>query len=106
LSDGIGISQKLGRGKYQIGSLWILVGSICHVRRRSHRVVESKMTMREEVKRVMGEKNMTAYRLSELSGINQGLLSRYFARKSELSVKSLEKLLDVLGCELTVRGKK
>jgi transcriptional regulator with XRE-family HTH domain len=61
------------------------------------------MTVREEVKRVMGERGMTAYRLSEQSGIDQGLLSRYFARKSEVSVKTLEKILDVLGCELAVR---
>jgi transcriptional regulator with XRE-family HTH domain len=64
------------------------------------------MSLREDIQAVMSEQGVTAYAVSMKSGIDQGLLSRYFSGKSALSVKSLDILLGVLGYELTIRRKK
>ena len=63
------------------------------------------MSIREEIISAISEQGKTAYAVSMKSGIDQGLLSRYFAGKSALSVKSLDALLNALGYELTIRRK-
>ncbi len=57
----------------------------------------------KKIRDVMKEAGVSAAQLSRKSGINEGLLSRYFNGKSELSVRSLTLLLDALGYELTIR---
>jgi transcriptional regulator with XRE-family HTH domain len=64
------------------------------------------MSLREEIKTTMLEQSITASAVSEKTGIDKSLLSRFFAEKSALSLKSLNALLDALGYELTIRRKK
>lgn len=46
------------------------------------------------------ERNMSVYRLSELSGINQSTLANTFSRGTVPSLKHLELLCDALGVTL------
>jgi transcriptional regulator with XRE-family HTH domain len=64
------------------------------------------MSLREEIKGVMSERSITASAVSEKTGLDQGLLSRFFSGKSALSVRSLEILLNHLGYELSIRRKR
>lgn len=65
-----------------------------------------QMSLADEIREAMTSKGVNAAWLSRESGINEGLLSRYFKGKSALSVKSLDALLDTLGYELTIRKKR
>ena len=47
------------------------------------------------------ERNMSVYRLAELSGINQSTLANTFSRGTVPSVKTLELLLDTLGVTMS-----
>jgi transcriptional regulator with XRE-family HTH domain len=64
------------------------------------------MSLREEIKGVMSEHGVTAYAVSGKTGLDTGLLSRFFSGKSALSVKSLDILLNHLGYELSIRRKR
>ena len=64
------------------------------------------MGLREQIRSVMSEQEITAGAISGRTGLDRSLLSRYFSGKSALSVKSLDILLDALGYELTIRRRK
>ena len=64
------------------------------------------MSLTDEIREAMTSKGVNVAWLSKESGVNEGLLSRYFKGKSALSVKSLDALLDTLGYELTIRKKR
>jgi transcriptional regulator with XRE-family HTH domain len=64
------------------------------------------MNLREDIQAVMSAQGVKAYAVSMKSGLDQGMLSRFFSGKSELSVKSLNILLDALGYELAIRKKR
>ncbi len=59
----------------------------------------------ERIRAEMKEQRYTGRALSRASGVDAGLLSRYFNGKSDLSLKSLEAVLNVLGYELSMRKK-
>lgn len=46
------------------------------------------------------ERNMSVYRLAELSGLNQSTLANTFSRGTVPSIKNLELICDALGCTL------
>jgi transcriptional regulator with XRE-family HTH domain len=46
------------------------------------------------------ERNMSVYRLAELSGINQSTLANTFSRGTVPSIRHLEMLCTALGCTL------
>ena len=46
------------------------------------------------------ERNMSVYRLAELSGINQSTLANTFSRGTIPSVQNLEKICNTLGVSL------
>ena len=46
------------------------------------------------------ERNMSVYRLAELSGINQSTLANTFSRGTVPSAYNLEPMCDTLGCTL------
>jgi transcriptional regulator with XRE-family HTH domain len=54
----------------------------------------------------MTERGVTGYEVERNAGIDQAVLSRYFHGKVAMSIKSLTKLLDYLGYELTIRKKR
>lgn len=64
-----------------------------------------KLSLPERIKLKMEEQRYTGRALSRASGVDAGLLSRYFNGKSDLSLKSLEAVLNVLGYELSIRKK-
>lgn len=47
------------------------------------------------------ERNLSVYRLSELSGINQSTLANTFSRGTVPSVQNLEKICDAMGLTLS-----
>ncbi len=47
------------------------------------------------------KRNMSVYRLAELSGINQSTLANTFSRKTVPSIKNLELMCDALGVTLS-----
>lgn len=47
------------------------------------------------------ERNMSVYRLSELSGINQSTLANTFSRGTVPSIENLEKICEALGITLS-----
>ena len=47
------------------------------------------------------ESNMSVYRLSELSGINQSTLANTFSRGTVPSIENLEKICEALGITLS-----
>ena len=63
------------------------------------------MTLAEQIKTVMEEKKITAYRVWKDTGIDQGSMSKFFAGERDFSIETLKILLDYLGYELTIREK-
>ena len=46
------------------------------------------------------ERNMSVYRLAELSGLNQSTLANTFSRGTVPSIRNLELICEALGCTL------
>ena len=47
------------------------------------------------------ERNLSVYRLAELSGINQSTLANTFSRRTVPSIKNLERMCETLGVSLS-----
>ena len=58
------------------------------------------MNVIEKLNKLLLERNMSVYRLAELSGINQSTLANTFSRGTVPSVKHLELLCETLGVTL------
>lgn len=58
------------------------------------------MNVIEKLNKLRLERNMSVYRLAELSGINQSTLANTFSRGTVPSVKHLELLCETLGITL------
>lgn len=63
------------------------------------------MSIHELVQSAMEAEDISAYKISMETGLNQGLLSRFLRGKSPLSLRALTLVLDTLGYELTIRKK-
>jgi len=61
---------------------------------------EQKELIKTIVKKKMSEKEITAYRLSQLSDISESTLSKWFTGKRSLNEKNLEKILQALNIKL------
>lgn len=61
------------------------------------------MLIHEQVRSAMEAENISAYKISMETGLDQGLLSRFLRGQSPLSLWALTLVLDVLGYELTIR---
>lgn len=59
------------------------------------------MDIIEKLNELRLERNMSVYRLAELSGINQSTLANTFSRGTVPSVKNLELLCNTLGVSLS-----
>lgn len=62
------------------------------------------MDLKETIKQFTKEKGMTFKELAELAGLNRAGLHDKF-RRGSITVRDLEKLLDVLGKEMTFKDK-
>ena len=60
----------------------------------------------ERIKDEMEKQLWSGRALCSECGVDPGLLSRYLNGKSELSVRSLEAVLGVLGYELSIKNKR
>ena len=58
------------------------------------------MDVIKKLNRLRLERNMSVYRLAELSGLNQSTLANTFSRGTVPSVKHLEAICETLGCTL------
>ena len=63
------------------------------------------MTLQEQIKTKMTEKNITAYQVSQKCGIDEAQLSRFFNNKGSISFKRIEQIIDYIGCELKLADK-
>ncbi len=59
------------------------------------------MDVIEKLNRLRLERNMSVYRLAELSGINQSTLANTFSRGTPPSIKHLELMCETLGVSLS-----
>ena len=59
------------------------------------------MDVIEKLNQLRLSKNMSVYRLAELSGINQSTLANTFSRKTVPSIKNLEVICEALGLTLS-----
>ena len=60
----------------------------------------------DELRKAIRASNKTRYRLWQETGIDQALLVRFMARKSGLSIESIEKLIEALGLEIVIKPKR
>lgn len=58
----------------------------------------------DQIRRAIAECGLTRYRLAQLSGVEQAVLSRFVNGKSGLTTFNLDKLAVVLNLELVVHG--
>lgn len=58
------------------------------------------MDVMQKLNKLRLERNLSVYRLAELSGINQSTLANSFSRGTVPSIKHLELLCDTLGISL------
>ena len=63
------------------------------------------MLLKETIQTIANEQNMTLKEVAEKAGMNYNGLHDKF-RRGSMTVKDLEKLLDVLNKELYIRDKK
>ena len=67
------------------------------------------MRLSDQVRRAVEESEMSRYRISKKTGIDQSNLSRFVHGEVGLSMEALDRLADVLGLNITVgrtrRGK-
>jgi hypothetical protein len=54
----------------------------------------------DQLRQVIRDSGMTRYALSVQTGIDQAVLSKFMAGKIGLSLRSIDKLMDVLGLEV------
>ena len=66
----------------------------------------SKMSLADEIKAVMSENGVTAYRAAKDTGISEATLSRFFSGNRGLSDNAMNVLLDYLGYELVITIRK
>ena len=64
------------------------------------------MRLHEEIKAVMANKGVTAYRVHKETGIDQAALSKFFSGERALVSETVYTLLDFLGYELTIKKKR
>jgi transcriptional regulator with XRE-family HTH domain len=63
------------------------------------------MSLADEIKKAMEKQGITSYRVWKDTGIDQSSMSGFFSGTRALSVERLDKLLDYLGYEMTIRKK-
>ena len=59
------------------------------------------MTTLERIKRLLSDRNWSAYKLSKVSGISQSTLSNMFNRNNDPSISTLEDICKAFGITLS-----
>ena len=60
-------------------------------------------TISEQVRRAIEECGMTRYRLSQVSGVSEGMLSRYMTGEREMTLRTLDRLAPFIGVQIAVK---
>ena len=56
--------------------------------------------MKNRLKVILAEKNLTAKKLSEITNISQSTISKYLNGKSEMKISTLMKICDALSIKI------
>lgn len=56
--------------------------------------------MKNRLKVILAEKNLTAQKLSEITNISQSTISKFLNGKSEMKISTLLKICDALSVEI------
>ncbi|HUW80209.1 MAG TPA: helix-turn-helix transcriptional regulator, partial [Acidocella sp.] len=62
------------------------------------------MTISKQLRRAIVVSGLSCYRIAQLSGVSEAALSRFMSRQRGLALASVDRLADVLGLQLTVKG--
>lgn len=60
----------------------------------------------DELRRIIADSETTRYRIAQETGIDQGALSHFMAHRRGMTPANIEKILDLLGLELSIRPAK
>lgn len=61
-------------------------------------------TVSEVVRRAIEESGVSRYELAKRSGVSQSVLSRFVAGDRSINLETLDRLAEVLGIEIRIRG--
>ena len=61
--------------------------------------------IQEQLRQAILDADVTRYRLSKMTGVEQGILSRFVNRERSITLDTAAKLAAALGLELTPTGK-
>lgn len=64
------------------------------------------MTIQEQINEIIKNKNITKYRLSKETQIDESQLNKFFNNKTNLSLKNIIKILDYLDYDILLIPKK
>lgn len=64
------------------------------------------MTIQEQIDEIIKNKNITKYRLSKETQIDESQLNKFFNNKTNLSLKNIIKILDYLDYDILLIPKK
>ncbi|MCE9545763.1 MAG: hypothetical protein K8T25_09635 [Planctomycetia bacterium] len=62
-----------------------------------------RLALSEQVRRAIDESCLSRYRIWQVTGIDQGTLSRFMAGDAGLSMAGLDALAELLGLEIVIR---
>ncbi len=69
-------------------------------------VATRRIKLSDQIRRAIDRSGLSRYAICKKTGIDKGLMSRFMAGKSGLSMASLDALADVLGLDITTSGKR
>lgn len=64
------------------------------------------MSMNDQVKQAVEQSGLTRYRICKLSGVSQGMLSRFMNGYTDMTLATLDRIAPVIGVSLVVRKPK
>ena len=59
-----------------------------------------RMNMSSQLRIAMKRSSLTGYRISKLTGVSEGSISRFLSGKSGLSMQAIDRIWTLLGLEL------
>ena len=63
-------------------------------------------SLSESIRKAIRDCGMTRYVIAKRTGVSQGVLSRFMNGQNALTLTTVDKLVEELGLELIVRGKR
>lgn len=63
-----------------------------------------RLKFSDQIRRAIDASGVSRYRICKTIGLDQGMMSKFMARKMGLTCKTLDALGDVLGLDVVARG--